>query len=239
MRDALIAGGMKGATTLAWITNQELVNKAETPKIRHGIKGTTYTGAVSITDPEKTVNYVTCHDNYTLVDRFAAAGITDEALAKKMALLSNSIVFTSQGITFMLAGEEFLRTKGGDHNSYQSSYKVNELDYSLKIKHSDMVEIYKKLLSFKQDVDGMHLDLEGCQNLVVNFSSSGNLYSYEIKDTTNNKTYSIYHRNGANSGEEVVVDLTNCELYLSTHDMNRALTNSTIINPFETIIAVR
>lgn len=240
MRDALIAGGMKGATTLAWITNEEIVNKAtDTPKIRKGIQGYTYSTDVLVEDPDKTVNYVTCHDNYTLVDRFAAAGIADEVTAKKMAILSNSVVFTSQGITFMLAGEEFLRTKGGDHNSYQSSYEVNELNYDLKIKHQDMVEIYKKLLSFKQNVNGMHLDKEGCANLTISSNSLANTFYYEIADTLNDKTYIVYHRNGAFADEEISVDLSGYELYLSTTDNNKVLSENTIVKPFETIIAVR
>ena len=138
----------------------------------------------------------------------------------------------------MLAGEEFLRTKGGDHNSYQSSYEVNELDYSLKIKHSDMVEAYKKLLAFKQDVDGMHLNQAGCSSLEIKMNSDGNMIYYEIKDTANNKTYKVFHRNGYNANENIELDLTGHSLYLSTNDMSKTLSGSTLIKPFETIIAV-
>ena len=81
---------------------------------------------IKVTDPTKSVNYVTCHDNYTLYDRLKAAGESNAQTIKKQAMLANACVFTSQGITFMLAGEEMLRTKGGDSNSYQSSYQVND-----------------------------------------------------------------------------------------------------------------
>ena len=241
MRDALIAGGMKAVSSRAWITNEEIVDKSNangTPKIRNGIQGFTNTGTMIINDPDKTVNYVTCHDNYTLFDRIQAAGITDNVKTKKMAMLANSVVFTSQGTTFMLAGEEFLRTKGGDHNSYQSSYRVNELDYSLKIKHADMVETYKKLISFKQDVDGMHLDKVGCSSLSITLSKDGNMFSYEIQDSVNDVTYKIFHRNGYKGDDEIKLDLTGYSLYLSTLDMGKTLTSSTNIAPFETIICV-
>jgi hypothetical protein len=112
--------------------------------LKGGIQGYTISGVTKL-DPDKTVNYVTCHDNYTLYDRIKAAKITDEDTVKKMAMLANSVVFTSQGVSFMLAGEEFLRTKGGNENSYDASYKVNELDYSLKIKNMDMFENYDNL----------------------------------------------------------------------------------------------
>ena len=59
----------------------------------------------------------------TLYDRIKAAGITDEDTVKKMAMLANAVVLTSDGVGFMLSGEEMLRTKNGNDNSYNSSYE--------------------------------------------------------------------------------------------------------------------
>lgn len=102
-----------------------------------------------------------------------------------------------------------------------------------------MVEIYKKLLSFKQNVNGMHLDKEGCANLTISSNSLANTFYYEIADTLNDKTYIVYHRNGAFADEEISVDLSGYELYLSTTDNNKVLSENTIVKPFETIIAAR
>ena len=76
-----------------------------------GIKGLVLANNTTYA-PEKCVNYVTCHDNYTLYDRIKAAGIKDEDTIKKMAMLSNSVVFTSQGVTFYACRRGILENKG-------------------------------------------------------------------------------------------------------------------------------
>jgi Type II secretory pathway, pullulanase PulA and related glycosidases len=70
--------------------------------LRYGVRGITKTATVTIADPDKTVNYVSCHDNYTLVDRFGITGqtYTSDQL-EKMNVLANAVTFTSQGTTFM------------------------------------------------------------------------------------------------------------------------------------------
>ena len=233
MRDALIKGGLNSATAKGWVSDTNSVSSADVNKIKDGMVGTT---SSATTDPNKTVNYVTCHDNYTLVDRFAAAGIRDADLQKKMAVLSNSVVFTSQGTTFMLAGEEFLRTKGGDHNSYTSSYKVNELDYALKIQNADVFDTYKALIALKQSVDGLHLneeELEG--NYSVESLFDGKLLKATIKDTTNGKEYVVYHRNGVVSEEAIEVETQGYSLYLNTLGKTLGTLNHEL-SPFETLI---
>ena len=67
-----------------------------------------------------------------------------------MSTLANALVLTSQGISFIQEGEEFLRDKDGEHNSYNSGYAVNDLDYSLKITYNTMFQNYKKLLMAKK-----------------------------------------------------------------------------------------
>ena len=156
-RDALIMGGVKKDYERGWIDTNNRLKKKELAKIINGIRGFTVGDNGCICDPNKTVCYVTCHDNYTLYDRFKAAGIIDDDTIKKMAMLSNAMILTSNGTAFILAGEEFLRTKGGDSNSYISSYRVNELDYSLKIKNIDMFRNYQKLIKLKKEASDLGL----------------------------------------------------------------------------------
>ena len=190
-------------------------------------------------EPSQCVNYVTCHDNYTLYDRIQAAGITDEATVKKMAMLANSVVFTSQGITFMLAGEEFLRTKGGDENSYQSPYSVNELNYALKIKNADMFENYKKLISLKtqSDLFSAHTQ-EDCEYLSKSIQVSNDkaviMYTYQLGPNE----YTIIHVNGVAS-EVHTVDLAGYTLYLDTLNTGKELTNGYELEAYQTLIVYR
>ena len=238
IRDELIKGGLAAATEKSWISNTSS-NTTIMDNLKAGIRGVTKNAAFEMADPNKTVTYVTCHDNYTLYDRFKAAGITDEAEVKKMAMLANSIVFTSQGTSFMLAGEEFLRTKQGNHNSYNSSYEVNELDYELKVDHLDMFNNYQKLIELKKTVDGLHLDKEQVKNLVVMAKDSNNVLTYTITDTTNNKEYIIIHTNGVNPENRTAIDLTGYTLYLDTLNVLEGELGSVTPLAFQTIIAYK
>ena len=155
-----------------------------------------------------------------------------------MNALANSVVFTSQGTSFMLAGEEMLRTKGGDKNSYQSSYKVNELDYALKVAHPNLFKTYQKLIALKQNLDGLHLDKDHAGAIQASFSTAKSLLKYDLKDTANNRTYRIVHANGMSKDE--VVDLDGYTLYWSSiHGTDKTLSAQTPVEGFESIIAYK
>ena len=238
-RDALIKGGLNSATAKGWITNNTSACVAgDLSAIKSAIKGSTNLGSSEVNDPNKTVNYVTCHDNYTLYDRIKAAGISDEKIVKKMAMLANSIVFTSNGTSFMLAGEEFLRTKGGNSNSYNASYKVNELDYSLKIKNSDMFNNYVSLISLKKNATGLALNT-GENNNVKPEITNNNVISYSFTDNNTNRTYYVYHVNGYNTKSIDKIDLNGYSLYLDTINSSKKLTTSTSLEAYETLIVYK
>ncbi len=120
--------------------------------------------------PSQNVNYVSCHDNATLWDKLNASVDADFETVKAMNRLAAVAVMTGQGASFMLAGEEFLRSKPttadnaysnhphryktGEYvfadNSYRSPDSVNELDYSLAEKHADVVNFYSGLIKIKR-----------------------------------------------------------------------------------------
>ncbi|MDE5867911.1 MAG: type I pullulanase [Anaeroplasmataceae bacterium] len=236
MRDALIKGGLNAVTSKGWITNTKKVSSADVKDIEAGLKGLVLS-TNSVLEPEKCINYVTCHDNYTLNDRINAAGITDTDTVKKMAMLSNSMVFTSQGVSFMLAGEEFLRTKMGNSNSYNSSYKVNELDYSLKVKNLQFFRNYQKLIELKQNSNLFGKTGAECKELVINKNTDGSLIYYDVIDHGNNVCYRIAHSNGVASDSKTV-DFNGFTLYLDTlNQTNLVLNSTTNLSDYQTIIA--
>ena len=238
MRDELVKGGLNPANALSWISNINS-NKATMATLVAGIQGITKVNAVVMPGPDYTVNYATCHDNYTLTDRFAAAGVKHVSNNKNMSMLANAIVFTSQGTSFMLAGEEFLRSKGGNSNSYNASYEVNELNYELKITHMDMFENYKKLIALKKDCAALHLDGEH-NNFEVLLFNGDNTIMYKIVDTTQNREYVFIHQNGINRNATDNFDLSGYTLYLDTLGLHadEALGEVTM-ERFETIIAYK
>ena len=103
------------------------------------------------TTPGQSVNYVESHDNMTLVDKIKAS--VKDANPSDIAQLSQfatSIAFLSQGLPFMQAGQEFLRSKGGDTNSYKSSDLVNSLKWSTKATNASTVKFYQGLIALRK-----------------------------------------------------------------------------------------
>lgn len=102
-------------------------------------------------DPSQSVNYVSAHDNLTLWDKIAVTN-PDASIEQRIAMdkLSNTIVLTSQGMPFLHAGVDFLRSKNGDENSYKSSDEVNGLDWKLKEENLDTFNYYKGLIELRK-----------------------------------------------------------------------------------------
>src|SRR5262249_45134568 len=104
--------------------------------------------------PLETINYVECHDNHTLWDRLLISTIENamvtDAGRRAMDKLAAAVLFTSQGIPFIHAGQEFLRTKGGDHNSYDKPDAVNMIRWQMKAKHHDIYEYYRGLIALRR-----------------------------------------------------------------------------------------
>ena len=237
MRDELVKGGLNAKNALSWISNSN-ANKSVMGTIVAGIKGITYVNATVQPGPDFTINYVTCHDNYTLTDRFKAAGVNNAEINKKMAMLANAIVFTSQGTTFMLSGEEFLRSKGGNSNSYNASYQVNELNYALKIANMDMFKNYQLLIALKQSTPALHLDGEH-NDFDVELLNGDNTIVYKLIDVDLNREYIIVHQNGINRNNTQNVDLTGYTLYLDTLGLHSEGLGEVALERFESIIAYK
>ena len=103
------------------------------------------------TTPGQSVNYVESHDNMTLADKITASvkDVTPADVAK-LSQLAGSMALLSQGLPFMQAGQEFLRSKGGDTNSYKSSDLVNSLKWSTKATNASTVKFYQGLIALRK-----------------------------------------------------------------------------------------
>ena len=130
-------------------------NKTNANKVIFGIQGGAKMSAVnwSVNDA-MVINYVSCHDNHTLWDKLMVSNggdSVDERLA--MNRLCAATVLMGRGTPFFLAGEEMLRTKNGDSNSYASSDAVNNLNWDALIPDSDemrMMEFYRGLIALRR-----------------------------------------------------------------------------------------
>ena len=102
--------------------------------------------------PWNTITYCECHDNHVLWDKLAiSAKNATEPERKEMDKLAMSIVLTSQGISFLHAGTEFLRTKKGVENSFESPDSINAIDWSLKTTNKEIFEYVKRLIKMRKE----------------------------------------------------------------------------------------
>ncbi|ETI67845.1 pullulanase, type I [Neobacillus vireti LMG 21834] len=102
-------------------------------------------------EPSKTITYVEAHDNLTLWDKLKKTNPNDsDDVLKQMHKLASSIVLTSQGTSFIHAGQEFLRTKGGNENSYNAPDSVNQLDWTRRSQFAAEVEYFKGLVEVRK-----------------------------------------------------------------------------------------
>ncbi len=111
-----------------------------------------YSKAAYAKSPGNIINYADCHDNHTLWDKLciSAASATNEERIS-MHKLALSIVLTSQGIPFLHAGTEFLRSKKGIENSYNSPDSINAIDWSLKTKNREVFSYVQQLIKMRKE----------------------------------------------------------------------------------------
>lgn len=102
--------------------------------------------------PAQQISYVSCHDDPCLVDRLKMSipGISQEEIIR-LNLLGQTAVFTSQGVPFMLSGEEMLRDKKGVHNSYNSPDSINHLDWHNIERYPQVFNYYSRLIRMRQN----------------------------------------------------------------------------------------
>ena len=102
--------------------------------------------------PSQTVSYCECHDNHVLADKLAiSAKDASPEQREEMQRLALSIVLTSQGISFLHAGTEFMRTKQGVENSYESSDSINSIDWNMKKEHAALYDYLRALIVLRKE----------------------------------------------------------------------------------------
>ena len=103
-------------------------------------------------EPTQMISYVSCHDDMCLVDRLKSSipGITNNELIR-LDLLAQTAVFTSQGVPFMLSGEELLRNKKGVHNSFESPDSINQLNWDNLKLYPQVFNYYKNLIQLRKN----------------------------------------------------------------------------------------
>ena len=143
-----IRDGLKGSvfsqTSTGYISgnsSNEILNK-----VKFGIQGGSTSGIGWKVNNSMVVNYMSAHDNHTLWDKLLLSN-PDNSEAERVAMnrLGAGILMISKGMPFIHAGEEMLRTKNGDENSYKSSDAINNIDWEALNKEN----VYQTMLYYK------------------------------------------------------------------------------------------
>lgn len=167
MRDALrgpFSDDHKGAL-LAGISGEEeslkfgIVGGIEHPQLE--MSKVNYDKKAWTNHPTEQVSYVSCHDDMCLVDRLKASipSLTDPSIPEdqrtaelvRLDELAQTAVLTSQGVPFILCGEEMLRDKKGVHNSYNSPDSINHLDWGNLKKYPQVFQYYSRLIQLRKN----------------------------------------------------------------------------------------
>ena len=135
------------------------------------------------TEPTQMISYVSCHDDMCLVDRLKASipGITTDEIIR-LDLLAQTAVFTSQGVPFMLSGEEMLRDKKGVHNSFESPDSINHLDWDNLKKYPQVFQYYKNLIQLRKNHPAFRLGSASLVRKHLVFGKSGGPLVFCLKD---------------------------------------------------------
>jgi pullulanase len=150
-----IRDGIKGSVFHSDETGWATGKAGSAADVKAGIVGNTeYSSSLfakwQTTSAAQSVNYVESHDNLTIADKISASvkGATPATIAQ-LSQFTSSIILLAQGVPFIQAGQEFLRSKNGNENSYNSDDATNSLKWSTKAKTASTTEYFKGLIALR------------------------------------------------------------------------------------------
>lgn len=142
-------GFISGNETLKESLKFGIVAATEHPQVNY--RDINYSKAAWAPQPDQCMTYVSCHDNHTLWDRLTLSR-PDATEAEKIQMhkLAGTIVLTSQGVSFLHAGVDFMRTKNGVENSFDSPDAINQIDWSRKHTYREVFDYFRELIAIRK-----------------------------------------------------------------------------------------
>ena len=198
-----IRDGLKGsvfdAISQGYISG---AGKQNLSKVLFGIRGGEGIGIGWAVENNMVINYMSAHDNNTLWDKLLLSNPNDgEDIRNRMNKLGAAILMISQGTPFWQAGEEMLRTKDGDENSYKSSDAINNIDWSVlkegnreyetMLYYKGLIEMRKAYSIFSSNVTVDSIDLGGGAVVLKMQDGNGGEAIIVINPGRNNIPYSL------------------------------------------------
>ena len=170
-------------------------------------------------NPGQVINYSTCHDNLTLYDALKAH-LPNASAAEfvKRAKLADSMIMLSQGVPLFHSGQEALRTKNGNDNSYNADITVNEIDWKRVEQNKDLVSYFQKLVQLRKTCPAFRMSTydEIKKNITPIVKGENGVFAFEIK-SADSTMYVIFNVN-EKANQFTSVDLTGSKILLSSDD---------------------
>jgi pullulanase len=121
----------------------------------------------------------------------------------KRDVLAYGIILTSQGVAFISEGDEILRTKYGECNSYRGPIEINEINWQWKVDFKPVFDYYKGLITLRKTHPAFQMDSKDTinNNLKV-FKQDNNIVAFQIINYANGDTWKniiIIYNAGTNS----------------------------------------
>ena len=141
--------------------------------------------------PNHIISYVSCHDNHTLWDKLTIT-TGDEAERRKQNKLSAAIYMSCQGRVFIYSGEEYLRTKNGEHNTFNMPIGLNKMDWELTEKNKDMVSFYKELIGLRKEMTGLCDKSKTAKDNITTFVKEEGLLGVKVANKETSLVKAVY-----------------------------------------------
>lgn len=150
-----------------------IVGCTEHPQVNYD--GLLYSSGPYAAAPSQVVNFLACHDGYTLVDKLklSVQGEHAEEEIVRIDKLAHTILLTGQGIPFIRGGEEIMQDKQGEANSFNSPDSVNQIDWSFKSKNRDVFDYIKGLIALRKAHPAFRIPTVGGLQQWLHFLDTG------------------------------------------------------------------
>ena len=194
------------------------------------------------------INYVSCHDNFTLFDKLQySCPEATKGQIERMIRLALGIVITSQGVPFLHAGSEMMRTKGGHHDSYRSPDLLNQIDWNRKHDFHDLFVFTQKCIELRRQHPAFRMSSAGMINEKMRFAGKyiPGIIQYELGEHANGDTWKQIRMmfNGNNYSVELDIPEANWLVIaedgeINLNGMGRMTTAKVRIHPTSMMILV-
>lgn len=181
-----IRDGLKGSVFNDLDTGWATGKLAAVTQVQEGIVGQIrYSGSLGgqwgEIEPGQSVTYVEAHDNLTLADKLVVSvPVAGQPERSKLHRFASSVALLAQGVAFIHAGQEFERSKDGDHNSYKSPDSVNALRWLERAKNQQTVDYFKGLIAIRKDHPSFRISSADDIRENLKFLSANEVIAYQI-----------------------------------------------------------